>query len=176
MVKILGIDPSLRRTGFAVLNYNMETETIKVQSCGVLRTYAETVKGLDAVQEMLKRVKELASMEEFSSVDDVCIEFPANLFHAAFANAALLPVAGIAGGTAACFDLEKVRLVKPQDWNKRRKKEVTHLELQSLLGPIEKWKFLEVPPKSCFEHILDAAGAALWLLKGKYLENKAQAI
>src|SRR4051812_22026436 len=107
IIRILGIDPSLRNTGFAILEFNTETRHIVTSKCGVLKSANAKFKGLDAVKEMLRQIADLASKEGFNSVDDIVVEFPMYFFNASFANAPLLSVAGIAGGAAIIFGIDK---------------------------------------------------------------------
>lgn len=167
IVRVLGIDPALRNTGFAILELNTETREIKTSKCGVLKSPTQKFKGLDAVKEMLRQIADLK--EGFSDVDDVVVEFPMYFFNASFANSSLLSVAGIAGGAAIIFGIDKTLLVTPSEWNQRKKKEVTHKKITATLGDIEEWNFLKKPAKGSFEHVLDAAGIALWLINIKYL-------
>jgi Holliday junction resolvasome RuvABC endonuclease subunit len=44
LIKIVGIDPSLRNTGLAVATYNMETGDLKVEKIGLVQTENETGK------------------------------------------------------------------------------------------------------------------------------------
>lgn len=169
IVRILGIDPSLRNTGFVILEYNLETKHLLTSKCGVLKSSNAKFKGLDAVKDMLRQIAELSEKEGFKNVDDVVVEFPMYFFNASFANAPLLSVAGIAGGSAIIFGVDKTLLVTPAEWNQRKKKEVTHKRVVATLGDIEEWNFLKKPSKGSFEHILDAAGIALWLLNTKYM-------
>jgi Holliday junction resolvasome RuvABC endonuclease subunit len=170
IVRVLGIDPSLRNTGFAILSYNLETKELTTSKCGVLKTVSTKHKGLDGVKEMLNRITELSTIEGFFDVDDVVVEFPMYFFNADFANYPLLAVAGIAGGAASIFGTSRTLLVTPSEWNQRKKKEVNQKKTEASLGEITTWNFLSKPKKGDLEHIYDAAGMALWFINIKYAQ------
>lgn len=170
IVRVLGIDPSLRNTGFAIISYNLETKELTTSKCGVLKTTSTKHKGLDGVKEMLSRITELSTVEGFFDVDDVVVEFPMYFFNADFANYPLLAVAGIAGGATTIFGVNRTLLVTSTQWSQSKKKEVRQKKTVATLGDIETWNFMVKPKKGDLEHIYDAAGMALWFINIKYAQ------
>lgn len=169
-VHILGIDPSLRNTGYCIVAYDIDNNRFSVKFSGTLRTDASTCKGLDAVKEMMNKVVELK--EDILSqyvIENIIVEMPQVLFNASFATSGLLPVAAISGACTAILGVEKTLLVTPSEWNKRKKKDVTMRQTEKILGPVESWPMPKRTPKSAYEHIADAAGMALWFINVSYL-------
>lgn len=173
-VYILGIDPSLRNTGYALVSLNCDTWKKEVVTCGVAKTDPKKYKGLDAVKAMLTEIAEMYErLTEKYKIDDVVVEFPQALFNASFATSSLFPVAGIAGGAAAIFGIEKVVLTSPTNWNKKKKKEATQIKVESVLGHIDTWTKYRKISTMAEEHVYDAAGMVLWLIETKYMEDAA---
>jgi len=170
IVRIAGIDPGLRNTGYGVVNYNLEDNSIWVSNCGLIKTPAK-FKGIDAILYMRDELDEIASRECFQESDHIIIEMPAAIYSAKFSSGALLPVACIAGCAFKTFDKEKIIPVYPTVWNSSRKKEKTQENIEKDLGSHETWLYDDIPKaKSQFNHIIDAVGMALWYMKVNYLE------
>jgi hypothetical protein len=171
VVRIAGIDPGLRFTGYAMINYDTETNQIITSNCGLVKTPV-AFKGLDAVFYMMKELQDLNIRLEFNKCDHVIVEIPAAIYGAKFSAGALLPVSSIAGSCCTIFDIEKVTPVYPGVWNKRRKKEVTQKQTESILGEIDSWNYDYKPKaKSQMEHIVDAVSLALWYMQLNYIEE-----
>ena len=170
-VKILGIDPSLRNTGFCVLSYNTEKEIFKVELCEFFRnSYKE---GKEAIIHMAKLINSSKNLEIYRNVDKVIIESPNAIFGQNFASGTLMGVAHISGVCMNLFDLEKCILVAPGVWNKSKKKNFTHAETEKILGNWQEWNFSEsLKNEDHAEHILDAASIALWYIKKFYIETE----
>ena len=169
-ISVLGIDPSLRKSGFALVSYNAETEKWKVGPCGVLLN-PQKYTGTTAIKNMLEMIADLKDSNPFGKYDDCIVESPPVMFNPKFPSSALLPIAHISGGCAIIFDLEKVELVYPVQWNKAKKKEKTHAITQETLGDPQGWTYFNKVPTGHLEHVLDAASMAFWYLKQKYLEE-----
>jgi hypothetical protein len=165
-IRVLGIDPSLRNSGMGIVEYNTETEKFSVDSC-LLLTNPQSYKGTEAILNMLDMMHEAAEENEcFRKVDAICVESPAILFNKNFSGGALISVAHVTGGAAAIFDLEKTHLFRPGDWNKSRKKEVTHRKTVGTLGDPDSWHYLKrVKTQNGIEHILDAVSMALFYIR-----------
>lgn len=176
IVKILGIDPSLRNTGLAVVTYNTEMpltdpKAFKTLSCQVLVNPAKYT-GVDAILNMLDMMNEESQKDCYQDVETVIVESPSVMFNKSWAGGTISSIAHISGGAVALFGIEKARLFRPNEWNKSRKKDVTHNQTISMLGDADSWQYEKrVKSDKYMEHILDAASMALWWIKSNYLEE-----
>lgn len=170
IVEIIGVDPSLRFTGLGKVAYNTETKKIKVSGCQVIQNKT-TLKGTDAISHMLEKIENVASEPDYSEAQDVIVESPVMPFHAKFQASSMISVAHIAGGAAALFGVDRVKLYRPTEWNRAKKKEKTHFLTQQILGPWETWTWkIAAKRKDHIEHVLDAVSMALWYLQENYIE------
>lgn len=171
IVEIIGVDPSLRFTGIGKVVYNTDTKKIKVEGCQVIQNKT-TLKGTEAISGMLNRIENIASEPIYLEADHVIVESPIMPFNAKFQASSMISVAHIAGGAASMFGLDRVKLFRPTEWNKARKKEKTHFVTQQVLGTWETWSWvLAAKRKDHIEHVLDAVSMALWYLQENYLET-----
>lgn len=168
---VLGIDPSLRNTGFAVVNYDPTKENqFWVSDCHII-TNPQSFKGTDAILNMLENIKSVSELEVYKNVSQVIIESPAALFNAKFPAGALISIGHISGGAACLFGIDKSFLVRPVEWNKARKKEKTREQIEKTLGSHESWHYTKkVKSEKHFEHIIDGAGMALWWIQNFYID------
>lgn len=166
-VKILGVDPSLRKTGLAIVEWHSDTHQFHVSNCQVLLN-PEKYTGTAAILNMLDLIDKASYHENYQSVDAILIESPAVMFNKAWAGGTISSIAHIAGGAAALLGLDKSHLFRPNEWNKTRKKEVTHNKTVAVLGTPEKWEYLVLVKEKHLEHVLDAASLALWWLQQNY--------
>lgn len=175
-VKILGVDPSLRNTGLAIVTYNTELapnnpEAFSVSHCQVL-VNPQKYTGVDAILNMLDMINEEAQKECYKEVETVLVESPPIMFNKTWSGGTMSSIAHVSGGAVALLGIEKAHLFRPNEWNKTRKKEVTHNQTISFLGEYEKWHFERMVKSEKFmEHILDAASMALWWIKSNYIED-----
>lgn len=175
-VRILGIDPSLRNTGLAVVSYNTELmvnnpKAFAVKDAQVVSNPAKYT-GTDAILNMLDMLYACSQEGYYQSVDHVIIESPAVMFNKSWSGGAISSIAHISGGAVAIFGISKAHLFRPNEWNKTRKKEVTHNQTIAFLGNPDAWYYAKrVKNEKSMEHILDAASMALWWLKSNYLED-----
>jgi hypothetical protein len=175
-VKILGVDPSLRNTGLAVVTYNTELPSsdpaaFTTSHCQVLVNPAKYT-GTDAILNMLDMMSEEGKKLCYQDTDTVIVESPAIMFNKNISSSVVASLGHISGGAVALFGIEKSRLFRPNEWNKTRKKEVTHSQTIAFLGDAEKWHYeVRVKSEKYMEHILDAASMALWWIKSNYLEE-----
>lgn len=176
LVKILGIDPSLRNTGIALVTYNNELppydeKAFKVTHCQTISNPAKYT-GTDAILNMLDMLYEESKKECYQQADTVLVESPPMMFNKAWAAGTISSIAHISGGSVALFGIEKCHLFRPNEWNKSRKKELTHHNTVSFLGDPDKWHYEKrVKSEKYMEHILDATSMALWWIKANYLEE-----
>lgn len=172
-VKVLGVDPSLRFTGLALLTYDTETKEINVSHCQTL-VNPQKYKGKDAILNMLDMLQDCAdTTPEYTSQESNVIESPAVLFNKAWSGGTMALIAHISGGAAVIFGLQKSHFFRPNEWNKSRKKEVTHAQAFKILGTPEKWHFQKmVKNENHLEHIYDAACLALFWLKNIYIDEE----
>lgn len=171
-VKILGIDPSLRNTGLAVVTYDTEKRSFTVEQCQVVVNPAKFT-GNDAILNMLDMLSEEAQKPVYQNMTNVIIESPPIMFNKNWSGGTVSLIAHIAGGAAMAFDLHRTHLFKPNEWNKARKKEVTHNNTISILGDPDQWHYLKrVKSEKYMEHILDAVSMALWWIKGNYIHEE----
>jgi hypothetical protein len=171
IVRIAGIDPGLRFTGYGVVNLNTETNKIWVSNAGLVKT-PQKHKGLDAILYMRNLINEISCRECFDSCDHIIVEIPAAIYSKNFSSGAMIPVSVVAGCIIQAFDSEKVIPVYPRIWNKSRKKEKTKEFIEELVGPVDDWNYDDMPKaKSQLEHIIDAVGMACWYTDLNYLEE-----
>lgn len=175
-VRILGVDPSLRNTGIAIVTYNTETpiteaKAFSVHDCQVLVNPPKYT-GTDAILNMLDMIQECAAKTCYQEVDAVIIESPAIMFNKTWSQGAISSIAHISGGATALLGLEKAHLFRPNEWNKTRKKEATHAQTIAILGDPDMWDYHKpVKSEKYMEHILDAASMALFWIRSNYLEE-----
>ncbi len=175
-VKILGVDPSLRNTGLAVITYN--TELPLSDPLAFTTTHCQTLvnpakyTGTDAILNMLDMIYEEAQKECYQEPETVIVESPPVMFNKAWSGGTIASIAHISGGAVALFGIEKSHLFRPNEWNKSRKKEITHNQTIGLLGNSDKWHYEnKLKHEKYMEHILDAASMALWWIKSNYVEE-----
>lgn len=175
-VRILGIDPSLRSTGLAVVVYDTSVPVtdpgaFKTEACQVVVNPAKYT-GKDAILNMLDMLTEAADQKEYWDVDNVIIESPSVMFHKAWSAGTISSISHISGGCIPIFGLEKAHIFRPTEWNKSRKKEVTHANTISILGTPDLWHYNKrVKSEKLMEHIVDAASLALFWIRSNYLEE-----
>lgn len=175
-VKILGIDPSLRNTGLAIVTYNSELplhdpKAFNVSHCQVVVNPAKYT-GVDAILSMLDMLDTESKKECYQDAETVIIESPAIMFNKGWSGGTISSIAHISGGSVALFGIDKARIFRPNEWNKSRKKEVTHQRALELLGDPDTWHYEKrVKSEKYMEHILDAASMALFWIKNNYLEE-----
>lgn len=165
----MGIDPSLRNSGVACLNWNSETNEIWVTNCAVLRTPAK-IKGLDAIYYMINEIKKFCERPGIMDCDHAIIEFPAAFYNPKFSAGTMSPLSGIAGAAYTLLndfeDNPKAELVYPTVWNKRKNKQKTSQIITQLVGEVADWHFDEpVKNPKLFEHVIDAVGMCYYVLE-----------
>lgn len=175
-VRVLGVDPSLRNTGLAIVTYNTElpvsdVKAFTVEHCQVL-VNPQKYTGTDAILNMLDMLCECANEKAYQDVDDVIIESPAIMFNKTWSGGTISSIAHISGGAVALFGIEKAHLFRPNEWNKTRKKEITHNQTVGILGDYNLWHYEKrLKSEKYLEHVMDAASMALWWIKSNYLEE-----
>jgi len=175
-IKILGVDPSLRNTGLAIVTYNTELLisdplAFTVSHCQTL-VNPQKYTGTDAILNMLDMLSEESKKECYQEAERVIVESPPIMFNKTWSGGAVAAIAHISGGAVALFGIEKSHLFRPNEWNKTRKKEVTHNLTVAFLGSSDLWHYEKrVKSEKNMEHILDAASMALWWIKSNYLEE-----
>ncbi len=171
-ISVLGVDPSLRNTGVAVLKFNTETGAFsKPMHCQVL-VNPPKYKGNDAILNMLDMIKEISLQDCYKNVDTVIVESPPVMFNKTWSSSTVSLIAHISGGAIALLGLDKGYIYKPNEWNKSRKKEVTHAKTIAELGSPDEWHYNKrVKSEKFMEHILDSASMALWWIKENYTEE-----
>ena len=176
LIKVLGVDPSLRNTGLAVLTYNnelspLDEKAFKVSHCQTLIN-PQKYKGTDAILSMLDMINNESKKYCYQDVETVLVESPPIMFNKNWSGGTVSSIAHISGGSVALFGIEKSYLFRPNEWNKARKKEETHQKTQRFLGNYEDWHFEKmVKNEKSLEHIFDAVSLALWWIKNNYLED-----
>jgi Holliday junction resolvasome RuvABC endonuclease subunit len=175
-VKILGVDPSLRNTGLAVVTYNTELPlndpaAFTVSHCQVL-VNPQKYTGTEAILNMLDMINEEALKNCYRDIDNVIVESPAIMFNKKISSSVVASLAHISGGAVALFGIEKSHLFRPNEWNKTRKKDITHNQTIAFLGSADKWHYEQrVKSEKYMEHILDAVSMSLWWIKSNYFEE-----
>jgi len=175
-VKILGVDPSLRNTGLGIVTYNTELpitdpKAFSVSHCQVLVNPPKFT-GTDAILNMLDMIHEESKKECYQDVETVLVESPPIMFNKAWSGGAVASIAHISGGAVALLGIEKAHLFRPNEWNKTRKKEVTHANTISILGSPDDWQYEKrIKSEKYMEHLLDAVSMCLFWIKSNYLEE-----
>jgi hypothetical protein len=170
-IRVLAVDPSLRNTGLAIITYDAETNTfLPPHHCQVL-VNPQKYKGTDAILSMLDLINEISA--EYSEQSDVVlVESPPIMFNKLWSGGAIAAIAHISGGAVAFLGIDKSHLFRPNEWNRCRKKEVTHAKTIAVLGHPDTWSYsVRVKSEKRIEHILDAASMALWWIKSNYMEE-----
>jgi len=171
IVRIAGIDPGLRFTGYGLVNLDTEKNELWVSNCGLIKTPAK-IKGLDAILHMRDQVDELEKRACFQECDYIIIEMPAAIYSKTFSSGAMLPIACVAGCAFKTFDKEKIIPVYPSVWNQRKKKDKTRELTEEIVGKYEDWLYDDMPKARIqFEHIIDAVSMALWYMKLNFLDD-----
>jgi hypothetical protein len=175
-VRILGVDPSLRNTGLAIITYNTELplndpKAFTASHCQVL-VNPQKYTGTEAILNMLDMINEEARKACYTEIDTVIVESPAIMFNKKISSSVVASLAHISGGAVALFGIDKAHLFRPNEWNKTRKKDVTHNNTIAFLGSADDWHYEQrVKSEKYMEHILDAASMALWWIRSNYLEE-----
>lgn len=175
-VKILGVDPSLRNTGLSIVTYNSElspndVNAFTVSHCQVLVNPAKYT-GTDAILNMLDMIYEESKKLCYQEVETVIVESPAIMFNKTWSQGTISSIAHISGGAVALFGIGKSHIFRPNEWNKTRKKDITHNQTMAFLGNADTWHYEKrVKSEKYMEHILDATSMALWWIKCNYLED-----
>lgn len=172
-LRIVAVDPSLRSTGVAVLNWNSETNQIWVTNCAVLRTPVK-YKKLEAIYYMIGLIKEFSEKEEIVACDQAVVEFPAAFYNPKFSTGTLSPLSAISGAAYSFLnDFEKeprAEMIYPTVWNKARNKRKTKDIIEELVGDQAHWQFDQaVKNPNMYEHVIDALGMAYYILERDYL-------
>jgi len=170
IVRILGIDPSLRNTGLAIVQWHSETKQFKVMACQTIKC-PPNFKGNLAILEMIGRLAEACHSDDYLTCDFTVIESPAVNFNPRIPRGTMINVAHIAGAAAMLFN-GTCSIVKPSEWNKGRQKEKSAYWTEKILGPTKEWEYIgkKKRGKLVDEHQIDAAGLALWFIRENYLE------
>ena len=177
IIKVLGVDPSLRNTGLAIVSFNTEMspsdpKAFKVSHCQTL-VNPQKFTGKDAILNMLDMIHEQSQKSCYQEVDTVLVESPAIMFNKTWSQGTISSIAHISGGAVALLGIEKAHIFRPNEWNKSRKKDVTHNSTTMFLGSADKWNYEKVPKNEKFlEHILDATSLALWWIRSNYIEDE----
>lgn len=175
-VRILAVDPSLRNTGLCVVTYNTELApndpaAFEATHCQVL-VNPQKYTGTEAILHMLDMLNEEARKDCYRDIDTVLVESPPIMFNKNWSGGTVSAIAHISGGAVAFFGVEKSYLFRPNEWNKTRKKEITHNQTVAFLGNPDNWHYEKrVKSEKFMEHILDAASMGLWWIKSNYIEE-----
>lgn len=176
IIKVLGVDPSLRNTGLAIVNYNTEfsadhPSAFTTTHCQVL-TNPQKYTGTDAILNMLDMIHEESKKLCYQEPSIVLIESPAIMFNKKISSSVVAALGHISGGAVALLGIEKSHLFRPSEWNKCRKKDITHYQTMAILGNSDGWHYEKrVKSEKFMEHVLDAASMALWWIKSNYIDE-----
>jgi hypothetical protein len=141
-----------------------------VSNCQVL-VNPQKYTGTEAILNMLDMINEEAMKDCYKEIDTVIVESPAIMFNKNISSSVVASLAHISGGAVALFGIEKAHLFRPNEWNKTRKKDITHNQTIAFLGNADDWHYEKrVKSEKFMEHILDATSMALWWIKSNYLE------
>ncbi len=179
IIKILGVDPSLRNTGLALIEFNTDKapddqSAYKVKHCQCICNPAKYT-GTDAILNMLDMLNDEAEKDCYIDISNVIIESPAIMFNKSWGQGAVAAIAHISGGCIPIFGIDKAHIFRPNEWNKTRRKEITHSQTMAFLGHVDNWHFEKrVKSEKFLEHILDAASLALWWIRSNYVEGEEE--
>ena len=175
-VKILGVDPSLRNTGLAVVEFDTEATTkdqsaYRVCHCQVISN-PQKYTGKDAIMNMLDMLNDQASKDCYRNVDQVIIESPSVMFNQKWSGGTISSIAHISGGCIPIFGIQRCHIFRPNEWNRSRKKEVTQENIAKVVGYADTWHYEKrLKNEKLLEHVGDAVGIALFWIKSNYLED-----
>jgi len=179
LIKVAGIDPGLRTTGWGIVNYDKEKNEVWASHCGLLRTPLK-LKGTEALLWMIKSLKEIAKRECFKDCAKIVVEFPAAFFNPKFSMGAITPVAAISGACMALFENDahpRIFPVYPAVWNGGKKKDKMAILIQDLIGLTSEWEYDEKPTREVdFEHVIDAIGMAYWRADIEFFSHAKESI
>lgn len=171
LIKVAGFDPSLRNTGYGILNYDSDSGELWPSFCGLIQTPTKYT-GTDAILYKIDAMHKLSQEEIFQDCYRFIIESPAAIYYSGMSSGGLIPVAHIAGACATIFRLRNnqvnhdVTMVRPVEWNKSKKKIKTEQRLVDLFGPVPNWDYHSKPrTESKLEHVVDAIGMAFWFMQ-----------
>jgi hypothetical protein len=175
LIRVAGFDPSLRNTGYGILNYDDETDELWPSFCGLIQTPVKYT-GTDAILYKIEELYKLSQLDEIKSCQQYIVESPAAIYYSGMSSGGLIPVAHVAGACASIlclkdnvFNSSSVTLVRPVQWNKTKKKNKTESMLIELFGPITDWDYHRKPrTESKLEHVVDAIGMAFWYMQEKF--------
>jgi hypothetical protein len=175
-IKVLGIDPSLRNTGLAIVTYNSEMPITNPEAFSVCHAQVvvnpKKYTGTDAILNMIDMLYEQSKKPCYLEAVDVIIESPAIMFNKTWSGGTISSIAHISGASVALFGIDKSHIFRPNEWNKTRKKEITHNQTIGLLKDPNTWHYEKrIKAEKDMEHVLDAASMALWWIKSNYLED-----
>lgn len=176
LVKVLGVDPSLRNTGVAVITYNTELspsdpQAFTISNCQTL-VNPKKYTGTEGILNMLDMISTESQKQCYKDPEIVLVESPPIMFNKAWSGGTISLISHIAGGAVALFGIEKCHLFRPHEWNKTRKKEITHNQTVAFLGNPDLWHYEKrIKSEKEIEHILDAASIALWWIKSNYIDE-----
>lgn len=175
-ISILGVDPSLRNTGLCVVSYDpklslQDPAAFTVTGANVL-VNPKQFTGTDAILNMLDMICDESLKTSYCKADQAIIESPALMFNKKISSSVVASIAHISGGCVVAFGIERARIYRPSEWNKSRRKDVTHANTQIILGNYSTWGYeRKIKNEKQMEHILDAASMALWWIRANYLED-----
>src|SRR5690606_39675094 len=96
IIRVAGIDPGLRTTGYGIVNYHLEKNEVWASNCGIVRT-PDKLKGLEAIIYMIEEMREISKRERFESCSNVVVEFPAAFNNRKCSGGAITPLAAVSG-------------------------------------------------------------------------------
>src|SRR5690348_14673212 len=83
ILKIAALDPGLRQSGYAVLNYDPKKNQVWASNCGIARVHPK-ITGLEALMVMIENLRAVFSKNSFSKCDKIIVEFPSSPFGSKF--------------------------------------------------------------------------------------------
>lgn len=170
IVKVLGVDASLRFTGLAVVSYDTKKSTADPEAYSV--NHCKTLvnppkyKSTDAILNMIDMIQEESQKSCYMEPETVIVESPPLMFNKDWGAGTISLIAHISGASIALFGVERGYLFQPSQWNGKKKKIVTHTNAEVFLGSHENWHYeKKLRSEKQAEHILDAASMALWWIR-----------
>lgn len=149
-MKIIGIDPGINNTGIAV------SEDGKIKEVYLISRKGKHGVGFNICDQCCK-IKNIFRKELFSTV---AVEFPRIYPNSPERHNDIVDLAAMAGALTQALSYGTLILPYPRDWKGTVPKKIHNERILKKIPELE--VFLKPYPKTKHEHIIDAAGLALW--------------
>jgi hypothetical protein len=174
-ITILGIDPGLNFTGYAIVSGTVEpgkVSRITIKRLGIIRpAWSGQPGSVDKVKAMMSAVLEELPKRNLNIADYNIVEFQQKYpkqkeFHYVNPND-LIRIGYISATAAVATDLENTIFVLPRIWTKGCPKDKNHDRIKAKINkPFEQWPWdAKEANQRAIKDGLDAVGLAIWGLE-----------